>query len=62
MIKKILRYIWRFLLDGDPVIADATAHLSNKEYYEIDGYKLAHIIKNHAGKRDLLQVKLIKML
>lgn len=62
MIKKIIRYLWRFILDADPVIADATSHLTNKEYYEIDGYKLARIIKNHAGKRDLLQVKLVKLI
>lgn len=62
MIKKILRYIFRFILDADPVVADATRHLTNKEYYEIDGFKLSRIIKNHVGGRDLLQVKLIKLI
>jgi len=62
MIRKILRYLVRFLLSADPVVADATNHLSNKEYYEIDGFKLAQVIKRHAGKRVSLQINLIKSL
>ena len=62
MIRKILRYLVRFLLSADPVVSDATNHLSNKEYYEIDGFKLAQVIKRHAGKRVSLQIKLIKSL
>jgi hypothetical protein len=62
MIRKILRYLVRFLLSADPVVSDATNHLSNKEYYEIDGLKLSQIIKRHAGKRVSLEINLIKSL
>jgi hypothetical protein len=62
MIRKILRYLVRFFLSADPVVADATNHLSNKEYYEIDGFRLAQVIKRHAGKRVSLEINLIKSL
>lgn len=34
-----------FFLSADPVFSDKTNHLTNKEYFEIDGYKLGQLLR-----------------
>jgi len=45
-MKRFFMKILLFFLSADPVIADKTVHLSNKEYYELDGFKLAQLMRN----------------